>query len=150
MTKKQFKKSVSRTLATGIILEKELSTDEVFNELIKLEQENKELKYKLRNCKDARQSYKQDWKACSSYCDEYKSKIISLKDEVEGLIEENNELKKENDILIKQRLGEERLKQEIADYHTSNSKLHRLNNELIRRLDKFNINYLDILEDLND
>ena len=44
MNEKQFKKSVSGTLATGIILEKELSTDEVLNELIKLEKENKELK----------------------------------------------------------------------------------------------------------
>ena len=41
---KRFKNSVSGTLATGIIVEKELSTDEVFNELIKLERENKELK----------------------------------------------------------------------------------------------------------
>ena len=65
-----------------------------------LEKENKELQYKLRKCEDARQSYKQDWKACSSYCDEYKSKIISLKDEVEGLIEENKELKKQVDEMI--------------------------------------------------
>jgi hypothetical protein len=63
------------------------------------------------------------------------------------LEEENKELKRENDILIKQRLGEERLKQEIADYHTSNGKLHRLNNDLIRRLNEFNINYSDILEE---
>lgn len=60
------------------------------NELIK--QENKDLKYKLRKCEDARQSYKQDWKSCSSYCDEYKNKIISLEDEVKGLLEENKEL----------------------------------------------------------
>ena len=66
------------------------------------------------------------------------------------LHEENQRLKKENDILIKQRFGEERLKQEIADYHTSNGKLHRLNSELIRRLDEFNINYLDILRNSDD
>ena len=47
MTEKRFKKSVSGTLATGIILEKELSTDEVFNELIKLEKENKKLKEEI-------------------------------------------------------------------------------------------------------
>ena len=64
------------------------------------------------------------------------------------LHEQNQDLKRENDVLIKQRLGEERLKQEIADYHTSNGKLHRLNSELIRRLDEFNIDYRSILRDL--
>lgn len=70
------------------------------DDFIRLAEENKELKYKLRNCEDARESYKQDWKSCSSYCDEYKSKIISLKDEVEGLIEENKELKEQVDEMI--------------------------------------------------
>lgn len=64
-----------------------------------LADENKELQYKLRSCIDARQSYKQDWKACSSYCDEYKNKIISLEDEVEGLIEENKGLHEKNQLL---------------------------------------------------
>lgn len=73
----------------------------MLNEGVALAEENKKLKYKLRNCEDARASYKQDWKACSSYCDEYKNEIISLKDEVEGLIGENKELKKENEQLRK-------------------------------------------------
>ena len=62
------------------------------------------------------------------------------------LHEQNQDLKRENDFLIKQLLGEEKLKQEIADYHTSNGKLHRLNNALIRRLDEFCINYSDIIQ----
>ena len=84
---------------------------------------------------------------CESYDEDAYGEVCK---KLNKLHERNIELKKENNILIKERLGEERLKQEIADYHASNSKLHRLNNELIRRLDKFNINYLDILEDLND
>ena len=65
----------------------------------KLYDKNKELKYKLRNCKDARKSYKQDWKACVSYCDEYKNKIISLKDEIKQLKQHNTELIKKIDML---------------------------------------------------
>lgn len=65
----------------------------------KVEKENKELQYKLKSCEDARQSYKQDWKACSSYCDEYKSQINSLKDKVEDLIEENQDNKAMIDFL---------------------------------------------------
>ena len=72
--------------------------DEVVDRLNELYDENQKVQYKLRNCEEARKSYKQDWKACSSYCDEYKNEIISLKDEVEGLIEENKELKLDNDI----------------------------------------------------
>ena len=41
---KLFKMGVSRVKNTGIILEKELSTDEVFNELIHYANENKKLK----------------------------------------------------------------------------------------------------------
>lgn len=87
--------------------------------------------------------------------EEFKNKAYSdlldnftqLKKKYQKSKKENKELKRENDILIKQRLGEERLKQEIADYHTSNGRLHRLNNELIRRLDEFHIGYSDILRE---
>ena len=75
----------------------EYGTDSLLDLVNNLNDKNKELQYKLRNCEDARQSYKQDWKACSSYCDEYKSKINSLKDKVEDLIEEN----KDNKVMIK-------------------------------------------------
>ena len=66
-------------------------------------------------------------------------------DKLNGLHKKNKELQKENNILIKQKLGEEQLKQEIADYHTSNGKLHRRVGRLIRRLDEFHIEYKDIL-----
>lgn len=78
-------------------------------------------------------------------------KLSAIKIEnINKIIEQNKELKKQNDILIKQRFGEEQLKQEIADYHKINGKLHRVNIELIKRLDEFNINYLDILRNWND
>ena len=53
------------------------------------QKENKQLKVQLEICKDARQAYKQDWKACVSYCDTYKDEIHTLKDNIQGLIEEN-------------------------------------------------------------
>ena len=61
-----------------------------------LEKENEQLKQQLKICKDARQSYKQDWKSCVSYCDTYKDEIHTLKDNVQGLIEENKQLKQSN------------------------------------------------------
>ena len=45
---------------------------------------------------DARKAYKDDWKACVSYCDTYQDEIYTYKDNIEGLKEENEELKKEN------------------------------------------------------
>ena len=41
---KQFKMSITRAKKTGIILERELSTDEVFNELVYYSNNNKQLK----------------------------------------------------------------------------------------------------------
>ena len=76
--------------------------------------------------------------------------LDKLTDLLNELHEENKKLKRENDILIKQRISEERLKQEIADYHTRNGRLHQLNNCLIRRLDEFHINYSDILREFYD
>ena len=58
-----------------------------------LADENEQLKEQLEICKDARQAYKQDWKACVSYCDTYKDEIHTLKDNIQGLIEENKMLK---------------------------------------------------------
>lgn len=58
-----------------------------------LKKENEQLKEQLEICKDARQAYKQDWKACVSYCDTYKDEIHTLKDNIQGLIEENKMLK---------------------------------------------------------
>ena len=65
-----------------------------FTELLnELHDENEQLKEQLEICKDARQAYKQDWKACVSYCDTYKNEIHTLKDNIQGLIEENKMLK---------------------------------------------------------
>ena len=58
-----------------------------------LNDENEQLKEQLEICKDARQAYKQDWKACVSYCDTYEDEIHTLKDNIQGLIEENKMLK---------------------------------------------------------
>lgn len=66
------------------------------DQVIKLLNENEKLKEQLEICKNARQSYKQDWKACVSYCDTYQDEIYTLKDNIQGLIEENKELKEEN------------------------------------------------------
>lgn len=75
--------------------------DRYFDERIKLKKENEQLKEQLEICKDARQAYKQDWKACVSYCDTYKDEIHTLKDNIQGLIEENKELKSLCKVLIK-------------------------------------------------
>ena len=64
-----------------------------------LKEENEQLKEQLEMCKDARQAYKQDWKACVSYCDTYKDEIHTLKDNIQGLIEENKQLKSRVDDL---------------------------------------------------
>ena len=63
------------------------------NKMNELADENEQLKEQLEICKDARQAYKQDWKACVSYCDTYKDEIHTLKDNIQGLIEENKMLK---------------------------------------------------------
>lgn len=103
MTENQFKfdrNTVATNLKTPIVYDEErMSIGEVLSKLNEFYEENKELKYKLRNCKDARKSYKQDWKACVSYCDEYKNKIISLKDEIEQLKQHNTELVNKIDFL---------------------------------------------------
>lgn len=67
--------------------------DECCKLLNELSEENEKLKEQLEICKDARQAYKQDWKACVSYCDTYKDEIHTLKDNIQGLIEENKMLK---------------------------------------------------------
>ena len=84
---------------------------------------------------------------CESYDEDAYREVCK---KLNKLHERNIELKKENNILIKQRLGEGRLKQEIADYHTSNGKLHQLNKCLIRILDEFHIDYSDILREFYD
>lgn len=58
-----------------------------------LEKENKQLKQKINSLKDARYFYKQDWKQASADCEIYKDEIDILKDENEGLIKENEQLK---------------------------------------------------------
>ena len=78
-----------------------LENEDLEQENKELKKENKQLKEQLEICKDARQAYKQDWKACVSYCDTYKDEIHTLKDNIQGLIEENKELKMENDALKK-------------------------------------------------
>ena len=70
-----------------------LTCGDVVNILNELNDENEQLKEQLEICKDARQAYKQDWKACVSYCDTYKNEIHTLKDNIQGLIEENKMLK---------------------------------------------------------
>lgn len=62
-------------------------------EFIEICKENEYLKQQLISCKDARKSYKEDWKACVSYCDTYKDEISVLKDNIKGLEEELGELK---------------------------------------------------------
>ena len=70
-----------------------LEAEEIVDLLNCLNDENEQLKEQLEICKDARQAYKQDWKACVSYCDTYKDEIHTLKDNIQGLIEENKVLK---------------------------------------------------------
>ena len=77
--------------------------NELFNKTEQLKKENEELKSEIiekdkiiANLKDARQSYKQDWKACVSYCDGYIAEIHALKDNIKGLEEENEWLNQEN------------------------------------------------------
>lgn len=70
-----------------------ISFMDMFDLLNDLSDENEQLKEQLEICKDARQAYKQDWKACVSYCDTYKDEIHTLKDNIQGLIEENKMLK---------------------------------------------------------
>jgi len=64
-----------------------------------LKEENEQLKIKLENVEDARKSYKEDWKACTAYCDEYKNEIHDLKDNINGLLEKNEQLKQEINML---------------------------------------------------
>lgn len=59
-------------------------------------EQNAYLSEQLTECLDARKAYKDDWKACVSYCDTYKDEIHTYKDNIEGLKEENEQLKKEN------------------------------------------------------
>ena len=70
-----------------------LEAEEIVDLLNCLNDENEQLKEQLEICKDARQAYKQDWKACVSYCDTYKDEIHTLKDNIQGLIKENKMLK---------------------------------------------------------
>lgn len=115
---------------------------EIEDKLNELNDENKELKYKLRNCEDARKSYKQDWKACSSYCDEYKNEIISLKDEVEGLIGENKEFKKENEQLQTELNNYEKITNLLADYdvHHYNRWINQIKNYVEKTNEGFEYN----------
>lgn len=82
-----------------------------------LKQKDEQLTQELEDCKDARKSYKQDWKACVSYCDEYEDEINILKDNIEGLKEENEELKQklcQIDKLIDD-LGHEEMKRQYTN-----------------------------------
>ena len=58
--------------------------------IVDLTEENEELK-------DARASYKKDWKYASSRCDTLEAEIDTLRDNINGLIEENKELKQKNE-----------------------------------------------------
>lgn len=49
----------------------------------------------IHRLKDAKKSYKQDWKACVSYCDTYKCEIHVLKDNIEGLKEDKKVLEQQ-------------------------------------------------------
>ena len=76
MTEKRFKMSNSRVKATGIILEKELSTDEVFNEIVYLTNENEQLKQ--RNSRQAKRLdnlyhliEKEDWQTLKGIIQEF-------------------------------------------------------------------------------
>ena len=93
-----------------------LKSIHVANDVLK---ENDELKKQLKNCKDARQSYKQDWKACVNYCDTYKNEIHDLEDNLDGLKEENVQLKKEKDY-YKRELQKELVCQAIIDGREKN------------------------------
>lgn len=85
MTGKRFKMSVARTKATGIILEHELSTDEVYNLLMDYKEENEQLKSKLESSKKAHSNCDRLW--------------WELHDEKEQLEKENEKLKSEIQML---------------------------------------------------
>ena len=100
-------------------------------------EENGKLKEKIKSLNDARLSYKEDWKSASAYCEEYKDGISHLKDDVNGLIEERNELRKENEELksiknFAERNGINIFKIDEAFHKCwdDNSKLTEENNEL--------------------
>lgn len=98
-----------------------------------LTEENEQLKEQLEICKDARQAYKQDWKACVSYCDTYKDEIHTLKDNIQGLIEENkvlkNNIEKLSELCIKYDFKVERLEEE-------NEGLKQRNDRQAKQLDR--------------
>lgn len=77
-------------------------------QVVSLLNENEQLKSTLiekdkeiSSLKDARYSYKQDWKYASTNLELSTQKIELLEDNIKGLIEEREELKKENEQLKK-------------------------------------------------
>lgn len=72
--------------------------------LVFYRKQNAYLSEQLKECLDARKAYKDDWKACVSYCDTYEDEIYTYKDNIEGLKEENEELKKENKIHLREEM----------------------------------------------
>ena len=119
-----------------------LEAEEIVDLLNCLNDENKQLKEQLEICKDARQAYKQDWKACVSYCDTYKDEIHTLKDNIQGLIEENKVLK--NNV--------EKLSELCVKYDFKVGRLEEENEQLKQQKDKWKqqcIHFKEMLDDMD-
>lgn len=98
MTEKHFKMSIARTKTTGIILEKELSTDEVYNELMRLKKENKELKEQNQRLSEQKHIYKQDWEHLCIDKELLDSENEQLKSDNRLLYSRNTDLKRKNEL----------------------------------------------------
>ena len=127
MTEKRF--IIAESKGTQWIEEMTLNAEPITNiaqavkKLNDLSKENEQLKQKIISLEDARYSYKQDWKQASMDCDVYKNEINFLKDEKKGLIEENEQLRKDATTLIyanqDYRHENEQLKQKLKEHEST-------------------------------
>ena len=126
MTEKRFKMSNSRVKATGIILEKELSTDEVFNEIVYLTNENEQLN-----------SIKQ-------FAERNGINILSIDDAFYNCWNDNGKLVKENEDLKKRFKREKEVAMSLGSECDKLTKENKQLKQLLDYADDLILSYMSV------
>ena len=85
MTDSNYKMSILRTMKTGIILERELNTDEVYEVITNFQKEIEQLEEQIEICKDANTRCCNEYSAMRKDVLRYKEENEQLKQQIEEL-----------------------------------------------------------------